>query len=146
MMKAGTKTRNVSQELGVPMRTLQCWKKASIKSGNWQGPVETVAWPGQLLARLSLGQAPRTAKCQSQVGSLPDSLWPPEADPSASSNLPEDHQGVHPEGAQHPEQARRQEALLSAAQKAHRLSWANRHCRWSRVKWALLLWLDKTHI
>ena len=38
MMKAGTKTRKVSQELGVPKRTLQSWKKASIKLGNWHGP------------------------------------------------------------------------------------------------------------
>ena len=37
MMKSGEKTRKVSQQLNIPMRTLQQWKKDSKKSGDWLG-------------------------------------------------------------------------------------------------------------
>ena len=38
MMKGGMKTKDVSVRLGIPMRTLQSWKKAAIKAGTWTGP------------------------------------------------------------------------------------------------------------
>ena len=37
-------------------------------------------------------------------------------------------------------------AFLTEAQKIRRLDWANRHKRWSRAKWAKVLWSDETHI
>ena len=35
---------------------------------------------------------------------------------------------------------------LTEPQKQRRLGWAERHRRWSRVKWAKVLWSDETHI
>ena len=156
MMKSGEKTRKVLQQLNIPMRTLQQWKKDSKKSGDWLGADgdNGLARPAPRKAEPGTGTKNRKMTEELKKKVLKELEKNPFLTPFGLQKLiPElrsiSHSAIRrniQKGLNIPSRLAAKKPFLTDFQKKRRLSWADRHRRWSRVKWAKVLWSDETHV
>ena len=155
MLKSGLTQRKVSERLGIPMRTLRDWKAASIKSGKWNaGGDAGLARPAPRKINPGSGFASRkvTEKMKRRIKHLLN-INPFLTPYGLQLRIP-GLKNVTLRTIQHvilkelniPSRIAAKNPHLTEAQKTRRLGWADRHRRWSQVKWARVLFSDETHI
>ena len=155
MMKSGLATRKVSERLGIPMRTLQDWKAAAIKAGTWNAggdaglarPAPRKTDPGSGYASRKINE--RMKRRMKHLLHINPFLTPyglQQRIPGLKNVTLRAIQHVILKELHIPSRIAAVKPHLTQAQKERRLGWANRHRRWSRVKWAKVLFSDETHI
>ena len=156
MLKSGLTQRKVSERLGIPMRTLRDWKAAAIKAGTRAGPGGDggLARPAPRKANPGSGGSNRKVNERMKIRmksllKINPFLTPyglQQRIPGLRNVSLRTIQRVILKELNIPSRIAAKKPHLTQAQKERRLGWANRHRRWSRVKWAKVLWSDETHI
>ena len=156
MMKGGMKTRDVSVRLGIPMRTLQKWKKDSIKAWTWTGPggdgglarpAPRKTDPGSGFASRKVNKRiKRRMKALLKINPFLTPFGLQQRIPGLRNVSLRTIRQVILKELGIPSRLAAKKPHLTEAQKECRLGWAKRHHRWSRVKWARVLFSDETHI
>ena len=155
MLRSGASPITVSKALGIPRRTLQRWRKASIKAGTFGAdgdgglarPAPRKADPGTGTKNRKMTEELKK-KVKKELGRNPF-LTPfglQKVIPGLRSISKRTIRRCIQVELKIPSRLAAKKPNLTEAQKARRLSWADRHRRWSRVKWAKVLWSDETHV
>lgn len=155
-MREGRTPTQLSKEMNIPVRTLAHWKKVSKDDGMWTGaagdsgmarPAKRKTVPGsgghnrkvtedlKKKIKQKLRYHPFLTPCglQQEI---------PELRTIAQRTI----RDVICRELKIPSRVAAKKPFLTKAQKLRRLDWAQRHRRWSRVKWAKVLWSDETHV
>ena len=156
MVKSEDKTRKVSEQLNIPMRTLQQWKKDSKKSRDSLGVDEDngLARPAPCKAEPGTGTKNRKMTEELKKKVLEELEKDPFLTPYGLQKLIPglcsiSHATIRrviQKELNIPSRLAAKKPFLTEFQKTRRLSCANRHRCWSRAKWAKVLWSDETHV
>ena len=136
-------------------RTLRRWKEGSIAAGKWDGPGgDSLARPAE--RRKVSGTGTKNRKITDEIKKVIKRKlrFNPFLTAYGLQQCIPELANISQRTIMHcvakelklPSRIAAKKPFLTPDQKARRLAWALRHCGWSRVKWAKVLWSDETHI
>ena len=155
MLKRGDTQVKVARDLKVSERTLRRWKEDSIAAGKWDGPGgDGLARPAE--RRKDPGTGTKNRKITDEIKKVIKRKlrFNPFLTAYGLQQCIPELANISQRTIMHcvakelklPSRIAAKKPFLTPDQKARRLAWALRHCGWSRVKWAKVLWSDETHI